>query len=127
MKTLPILCMLIIESCNNILQIDDSIQSFIPGTYVKYLEGEYSIGHDTLIITKSGKQANTYIIDRHLSYQRIIEHKLRPAEYKTEQWIAIYNPNDKVLYEQKQGTIISFLPEKNMLLLGSSDYKKLNK
>ena len=125
MKTLPILFTLIIASCNSILTSDDNIQSFLPGTYVRYLEGEYSIGHDTLIITESNQKGNTYTIVRHLSYQKIIEKALHPEAYKTEEWAAIYNPTDKVLVEQKEGRILSFVPEKNMLLFGSAEYKKV--
>ncbi|CAN5396555.1 hypothetical protein BH10BAC2_BH10BAC2_46450 [soil metagenome] len=126
MKTLLLFAVIISTGCNGILENDDSIQSFIPGTYSSHLKGEYSIADDTLAISKVNDLGNTYAILRHISFQRIIENKIQSLEYKREKWIAIYDEKDKVLYEQKDGKIISFAPEKNMLLLGSSEYKKVN-
>lgn len=126
MKTLLFIAGMILTGCNGVLKNDDAIQSFIPGTYSSHIEGEYSIADDTLVISKVSNNGNAYTIVRHISYQRIIEKKIQALEYKTEKLMAIYDEKDKVLYEQKYGKIISFAPEKNMLLLGSSGYKKIN-
>ena len=37
----------------------------------------------------------------------------------------IYNENDKILHEQKRGTMISFNPEKKTLMVGSDEYQKI--
>ena len=126
MKTLLFIAGMILTGCNGLLKNDDAIQSFIPGTYSSHAEGEYSIADDTLVIIKVSNNGNAYTIIRNISYQRIIEKKIQPVEYKTEKWITIYDEKDKVLYEQKEGKIISFVPEKNILFLGSSGYKKVN-
>jgi len=126
MKTLLFISGMILTGCNGVLKNDDAIQSFIPGTYSSHAEGEYSIADDTLVISKVSNKGNAYTIVRYISYQRIIEKKIQALEYKTEKLMAIYDEKDKVLYEQKYGKIISFAPEKNMLLLGSSEYKKIN-
>lgn len=125
MKAVLIIAGLILTGCNSVLKNDDTIQSFIPGTYTSHLVGEYSIAEDTLVISKVSNKGNAYTIVRHISYQRIIEKKAQPMEYKIEKWVAIYNEQDKLLYEQKDGKIISFTPEKNMLLLGSAEYQKI--
>ena len=125
MKTLFFIAGMILTGCNGVLKNDDAIQSFIPGTYSSHAEREYSIADDTLVISKVSNNGNAYTIVRYISYQRIIEKKIQALEYKTEKLMAIYDEKDKVLYEQKYGKIISFAPEKNMLLLGSSEYKKV--
>jgi hypothetical protein len=103
----------------------DQVKDFIPGVYSIHLEGEYSKGEDTLIINRSSDEGNTYLITRNSYYQRILEGKLQPWEHKTEHWTALYNEKDKVLLEQRKGKVISFSPERNVLLLGSSEYKKI--
>jgi hypothetical protein len=103
-----------------------TVLSFIPGTYVRVFEGEYSKGHDTLIINQPDEKNNYYIIEHNSSFQKIREGRLLPVEYMSETWIAVYNEKDKVLAEQKKGKLISFLPEKEELLLGSDVFNKLN-
>src|SRR6187551_971749 len=89
-------------SCNSNQESNKSIHSFIPGTYVRHYEGEYSKGgEDTLSINEVSGSANVYSIVRHVSYQRIIDKKIQPREDKTENWTAIYNEKDKILHEQK--------------------------
>ena len=101
------------------------ITSFIAGTYVRAFEGEYSVGHDTLVITQPDVANNLYTIQHNSSYQKIREKQLQPVEYKTENWTAIFNEQTNVLLEQKKGKQISFLPDKNELLLGSSHFQKI--
>ena len=113
-------------SCNSNQESNKSIHSFIPGTYVRHYEGEYSKGgEDTLSINEVSGSANVYSIVRHVSYQRVIDKKIQPREDKTENWTAIYNEKDKILHEQKHGTMISFNPEKKTLMVGSDEYQKI--
>lgn len=118
---------LILLSCNGAnSNSSDKILSFIPGTYVRTFEGEYAIGHDTLIITQPNVDNNYYTIKHNSSYQKIREKKLQPLEYKTESWVAMFNEKDNVLVEQRKGKLIAFLPDQNALLLGSSKFRKIN-
>ncbi len=126
-KLLSLACLIVLVS-SNCLQKENStekILAFIPGTYVRTFEGEYASGHDTLIIARPNTQSNYYTIKHNSSYQRIIEKKLHPLEYKSESWIAMFSEKDNVLVEQKRGKLISFLPEQNVLLLGSSKFSKI--
>lgn len=102
------------------------ITSFITGTYVREFEGEYSIGHDTLVITQPDAANQFYLIQHNSSYQKIIEKKLQPVAYKSENWTAILNEETNILTEQKKGKQMSFSPDANELLLGGSHFHKIN-
>ena len=103
----------------------EKIKSFMQGTYVRAFEGEYSRGNDTLIINLPDKNNNYYTIKHASSYQKIRNKQLLSVEYKTEDWIAIFNEQTNVLEEQKKGKLISFLPDENALLLGDSKFEKI--
>jgi hypothetical protein len=111
--------------CHGYFSGDEKIKAFLPGTYVNIAESEFSKAVDTLIISKDGLDGNTYTITRRVSFQRIKEGVLHAKEYETEQWIGIYDENDKVLHETKRGRIISYVPEKSKLYLGNSEYEKV--
>lgn len=121
MKKLSVIVMLICIACSSKQRVHD----FIPGVYARHIQNEYSVGCDTLLISKENENTKTYTILRTTSYQRVIKGELKPVERKIEQWIALYNEEKKVLLEQKKGKIISFIPEKNQLLVGSNAYQKI--
>ena len=126
MKALIIIVVIVAAGCISNQESNKRIKSFIPGTYVRQYEGEYSkAGQDTLIINEVTGSANIYSIVRHVSYQRVIEKKVQPREYKTENWNGIYNEEDKILHEQTRGATISFNPEKKTLTVGSDEYQKI--
>lgn len=101
------------------------ITSFITGTYVREFEGEYSKGHDTLIINQPDAANDFYTIQHNSSYQKIRNKQLQPVEHKTENWTAIFNEQTNILLEQKMGKQITFLSDNNELMLGSSHFKKI--
>lgn len=110
-------------SCNGMKA--DKLRAFIPGTYTRIFEGEYSKGNDTLIIDQPDENNNYYTIKHNASYQKIRNNQLLPIEYKREDWTAIFNEQTNVLEEQKKGKRLSFLPDEDALLLGGSKFKKI--
>jgi len=56
----------------------------------------------------------------------LINHKTLPIERKKEVWTCIFKEDEKVLYEMTKGKIISFIPEKDALRIGSAEYEKLS-
>jgi len=96
--------------------------NFIPGTYVREVKNEFSIGKDTLVI--GAVNPNAYTIIHKASYQWIKEGKLLPVKNKTENWPVTYDRDNQILQETKRGRIISF-PSKDMLLVGGSPYRKI--
>jgi hypothetical protein len=128
-KTKILLFALVIAllSCNESQSnhASEKIKSFITGKYIRTFEGEYSKGNDTLIIEQPDANNNYYTIQHKMSYRQIKDNQFLPVEYKTENWIAIFNEQTNLLEEQKKGKMISFLPDEKALLLGNSKFKKI--
>ena len=76
-------------------------------------------------LTISHFNGQTYTILHNTSYRRIINKTIQPVKYQSERWTALYDEQSKVLNEQKDGKVLSFLPRENKLLLGSGEYKKV--
>lgn len=121
MKMLVLIAILTCFACSG----KQNIRDFIPGPYTRHTQNEYSEGYDTLFISHVNNDANAYTILRSATFQRVINGEKKPADHKTEKWIAIYDEKNNVLIEQKKGKIISFTPNKNQLLVGSSVYQKI--
>jgi hypothetical protein len=103
---------------------NDPVKSTIQGIYVSCYGNEFSKGKDTLLITALSSEGNNYRIYRSVTYQRIKNGVLLGKERRQEQWSCIYKESDKVLYEVTKGKIISFIPERDLLLVGNTEYLK---
>ena len=128
LKLLLIALIILLVSCseNKSNKAAEKVKAYMQGTYVRTFAAEYSKGNDTLIIEQPDKNNNYYTIKHNASYQKIRNKQLLPIEYKTEDWTAIFNEQTNVLEEQKEGKLISFLPDENALLLGNSKFEKIN-
>jgi hypothetical protein len=109
----------------------DEVLDFIPGTYAHAFtdslnETTNTVGIDTLEIKKAtGGESDRYEIQRRMKFRRTVDGQVKPDEYKTENWKGIYDKDKKVIQEISKGKVISFVPEKNILLVNSVEYKKL--
>ncbi|TDH18152.1 hypothetical protein EXU57_24180 [Segetibacter sp. 3557_3] len=122
MKYISPLIALALTCCNT---AEQSFEELIPGIYVRPVASEYSIGTDTLEILAASEDRRNYYIHRRCSYRRVVRGKLSPTKRKTEKWVAIYRPEQKTLNEITKGKVLSFVPEKNLLLVGKAEYKKI--
>ena len=113
---------IILSSCG--ITKEDSVKDFIPGVYARHFEGEFSKGNDTLRIELFS--GSTYVITRGSSYRRIGDGKVHSPERKLQKLTAVYDEKEAVLVENKKGLIISFNPEKKILLFGNSVFEKIN-
>ena len=104
----------------------DKLRGFIPGTYVDSDSGEYSVAHDTLIIELSEEDSNNYLIHRKTGFRRINDGKPGKYQHETEEWVAVYDPNTKVLNEISTGKTITFYPETHRLRLVKREYQKID-
>ena len=104
----------------------DEIRAFIPGTYARFSDHEMRTEYDTLKIEVISETGNNYGLIRSSSFQRKLDGKEFPWEYTKEEWTAVYDENKRVLNETRKGKVISFVPEKSVLLVGTTEYKKLN-
>lgn len=128
MKTkiiVTLLALLILNACDFSVG-KDTIKSFIPGTYVMQANDEISKVKDTLRISKLAAEGNSYIIIRNSSYRRIVNKKTLPAERKSLKWIGIYDGEQKVMRETSKGKVFTFIPEKEVVLVGTTVFKKIN-
>ncbi len=123
MKYLAIILSVSIGLCACSDNTRGSMQDFIPGTYVREVSNEMSIGKDTLQI--SFVSGLSYRIIHSGEYQRIQDGKLLPREHKIEKWMASYDEKEVVLNEAKRGRVLSFDPSKRLLYVGSSPYQKI--
>ncbi len=104
----------------------DEIRIFIPGTYARFSDHEMRKEYDTIKIDVISETGNNYSLIRSSSFQRKLDGKEFPWEYTKEEWTAVYDENKRVLNETRKGKVISFVPEKSILLVGTTEYKKLN-
>lgn len=100
------------------------VKEFIPGMYIRHFEDLYSKGDDTLIISKIDN-INSYFILHKTTFQKLRNNQLSAPEETTENWSAVYNPRDKILYEQKRERMLSFMPDSNKMFVGGSVYYKI--
>jgi hypothetical protein len=109
----------------NITGEKNSIQSFIPGTYVLDTDDEYSKVQDTMAISKLAKEGNSYVILRSTSFRRNGNKKSLSWERRRIKWIGIYDEQQKIMRETTTGKVFTFIPEKDLMLVGATEFKKI--
>lgn len=102
----------------------DKVRDFIPGTYVNYAGGEFSVASDTLAIELV--EGNNYVIHRRTGFNLVTDGKIGKREYEVEKWTAVYSSDTQVLTETRKGKLISFFPDRGSLSVGRRVYKKID-
>lgn len=121
--TLLISLLLFLSACKG---RGDRTLAFIPGTYVSYARGDFSMAWDTMVIRELDDHNGMYSILRKTAFQRIREGKLMPAEHDSEQWEAVYRPGHQILEVPGRGKIISLFADSGRITVGHKEYHKLN-
>ena len=103
----------------------EKMRAFIPGTYARFSDHEMRKEYDTLSIEIISEAGNNYRLLRSSTFQRKMDGQNFPWEHTKEVWTAIYDASRRVLDETTKGKVISFIPEKNILLVGTTEYKKI--
>jgi len=98
---------------------------FIPGTYVNQAQSGYSIASDTLIITQAENTQNIYLVTRKTGYRRINDGKIQALQHQVKRLTGTWDEQKQLLQIMQNGTLISFQPEQNKLLIQNSEYWKL--
>ena len=111
----------LLAACGNKSQTID----FIPGTYVNQAQSGYSIASDTLIITQAENTQNIYLITRKTGYRRINDGKIQALQHQVKRLTGTWDEQKQLLQIMQNGTLISFQPEQNKLLIQNSEYWKL--
>jgi hypothetical protein len=103
----------------------DHVKDFIPGTYVSQGHSEYSTANDTMVIVKGTNADNIYLITRKTGFRRITDGKLQALQYQVKHLTGTWDTQKQVLQVLQTGNPLIFQPDKNSLLNGSSEYRKL--
>jgi hypothetical protein len=96
----------------------------IEGSYTSYQSGEYSISNDTLVVTAYGDMGDYQVI-RRSGFQRVRNGKLMPKEYQVKDLTGRFDPETGTLDIGTEGRKISFLPDRNSLLLMQREYQRI--
>ena len=120
----PSAILLLLLACES--SKSDEIRTFIPGTYARFSDHEMRKEYDTIRINVISETGNNYSLIRSSSFQRKMDGKEFPWEYTKEEWTAVYDESTRVLNETRKGKVLSFVPETNILLVGTTEYKKVN-
>ena len=126
MKTLAIIILspllLLLAACGGQQQQQ---ADFIPGTYVNQARSNFSVANDTLVITAAPGTQNIYLITRKTGYRRIADGNESKATYQVKKLTGEWDPQKQLLQVMQTSVVVTFQPEQNKLLIGSSEYWKL--
>lgn len=126
MKLIILSCfvlLLVINGCKD--DGEAAIKRFIPGSYIKFSDGEYSKAWDTLIIQRFHEEEKTYIIARHIGFQKIRRGRLQPKQYSSDTSIVVFHPTTFQLQHPVTGKLYTFSPDSHTVLAGSALYQKI--
>lgn len=116
-----ILLGVLFDSCGEVLKTD--MRGFIEGSFVRKFETEFAAGIDSVVIAEQG--ADHYTITRYSRFSRIKNGEWLKEETSEEKMAGVYDPEKQVINELKKGKVIHFDPEKNVMLIGASEYRKV--
>ncbi len=99
----------------------EKVENWITGVYIRLESNDFSKEADTLTVTQqAGRQ---FRIQRRMGFRRIMDGKVFDPEYKSEEWIGIFDEKTQQILEQQQGRVLSF--KKDKMWVGTSEYQKL--
>lgn len=104
---------------------DDKSAEAITGIYIQHIDGEFAKGTDSLIVQVLDKEAGTYSIDNNYGFVKYHEGKEIGPGYTTKKYTGVYDKEHKRLLDNFKGMTFTFVPEKNILLMGSAEYRKV--
>lgn len=123
MKYAIIFLALLSVACNGIMK--DEVKEFIPGIYTRNAETEFGKAYDTLVISLQNKSANEYKILRKWRYDRVLDGKPIPPEYKVTETSGIYDADKKQLQETETFEFFTFDVENKLLYNGANKFTKI--
>ena len=99
-------------------------QEIIEGTFVRTINHEYAIGDDTLFIRALNR--SVYQVEKRARFQRTIKGRGRvsPVESQNRAWTGFYDEAKNIILEDKLGKILVFSQDKDLVLMGSLEYKR---
>lgn len=111
----------LLMSCSELVKQD--VRSFIEGSYTRHFQSDFAIGKDSVVLDAEGD--DHYIITKYTRFSRLKNGEPGKEELLKEKMMGIYDPEKEVINETKKGKVLHFNPEKNMMLIGASEYEKV--
>jgi hypothetical protein len=95
------------------------------GTYVNSAGSEFSVASDTLVLERA--EGNDYLIHRRTGFQ-LLDAQGKPGkrQFESEEWKAVYDPESKVMTEQRRGKPISFSADGKQMTVVRRVYQRVN-
>ncbi len=103
----------------------DKSEDAVSGTYVREINNEFAKGNDSLIVSVLDKEAGTFSIIKNYGFIRYLDGQEKGRDHKTENYTGVYDRERKQLHDDFKGKVFTFVPDKNILLMGSSEYRKV--
>ena len=101
----------------------------LSGLYVRSFEGAFSVGMDTLRLSKTDQgdgKLDLYTIYRSFGYQKIVDGQLQPDTlYKQQQWKGTYDPEHQILNIRPSGKVLTVNSHQKAISLGEGIYQKI--
>ena len=120
MKYVIICTLLFVTACNG-------TKNGIPieGIYTAAYEHEFGRNTDTLILEKANDGNGVYMITRHTGLIKKLDSKEFPKEVLIQNWVLDYDAEKQIFTEQREGKILVWNSNRQILQLGELTYKKL--
>lgn len=102
-----------------------AIKAFIPGKYAKFSDGELSKSWDTLHFILYDENTKTYLLERHVGFQKIRNGNLQPKKHALEKSVVVFHPTTFQLQNPSNGNLYTFFPEESIVIVKSAIYHKI--
>lgn len=97
----------------------------IPGMYVRAINHEFATGSDTLVVALLDMQTGTFTIVKKSGFVQYLNGKPLGRQYKSEKYTVVYDELTGTLNDNHKMKTFTALPQKDLLLSGSTAYKRV--
>jgi hypothetical protein len=98
----------------------------VEGVFTRTIDNQYALGDDTIFIKAINK--STYQIEKRSKFQRPLKKrgKMSPVEFQKRIWTGSYDGEHNLIMETNQGKVIIFSDDKDLITMGSLEYKRVD-
>ena len=125
MRATLTIVMIAFLGCN--VQLTDRIQEFMPGMYIRSSQHEFGAEFDTILIAIQNEPSGQYSITRNWKYERVLDGQTLNPDYKQNLSSGIYDSKSHILRDAETNRAYTFDPDRSLLFVGNTEYKKIGK
>lgn len=101
----------------------DEMKNFIPGTYTRHYNDDYTNSYDTIQIRLTSN--DIYLVTKKSSYNKINDQGNWISGFESKKWTGTYDKKTGTIFLTPGGKRIFFETSKKELKIGTEPYKKL--